>query len=260
MKELDDLLRSAVDQLNLRHFFEQISRDITFWRKLPKRFNSNKIKISPECGLRYWVNSIEKADPNLLRWTEDLLDDSATVWDIGSNLGIFAAAAESRRQVNDVIALEPDLTLASYIRSTVDKNDLGETIKVLPVAASDTEQIARFSVSDRSRARNSLEDRLDSNVLRETLVPTISLDFLLRETSPPDFLKIDVEGAELSVLQGAKDLLQTSRPKIVCEVSQENEHAVTTLLKGFNYELFDAGDPNYSSVERAVFDTLATPE
>ena len=56
-----------------------------------------------------------------------------------------------------------------------------------------------------------------------------------------DLLKIDVEGMELEVLEGAQESIQRSRPEIVVEVIKSDEKAVSNLLEAAGYRCFPMG-------------------
>jgi len=58
------------------------------------------------------------------------------------------------------------------------------------------------------------------------LVPLLTLDLLLQDRRPPDLIKIDVEGAEVAVIDGARQLLETVRPTVLIEVSSTSAKAV----------------------------------
>lgn len=64
-----------------------------------------------------------------------------------------------------------------------------------------------------------------------------TLDVVAAQTFVPDFMKIDVEWAELDVLQGAKEILSTRKPSLILEThSLELEVSCIELLKGHGYE------------------------
>lgn len=72
-------------------------------------------------------------------------------------------------------------------------------------------------------------------------------------------LKIDVEGAELEVLNGAATLLRTVRPVIHIEVGATSRDPVARLLHGAGYDLFDAEtEPERRrALETAAWNTIA---
>jgi len=74
-------------------------------------------------------------------------------------------------------------------------------------------------------------------------VLTVSLDWLADRLPPPDVLKIDVEGAELAVFQGAKQLLKTKRPILIFELTRPNWDEESRLLRDLGYTLFDSDLP-----------------
>ncbi len=72
-----------------------------------------------------------------------------------------------------------------------------------------------------------------------TRVKTISLDeFARKDGALPNFLKIDVEGAELLVLNGAKELLAKHHPTIFLAIhSHEMNHECAALLGHLGYRI-----------------------
>ena len=92
------------------------------------------------------------------------------------------------------------------------------------------------------RLRFFLGDVRDIDSVRETqTVPTVTLDSLVEHFPIPDMVKIDVEGAELLVLEGGSKVLN-NHPTLHCEVPERNTSAVQQLLNDFGYTLFDADD------------------
>ncbi|AUX21452.1 uncharacterized protein SOCEGT47_019360 [Sorangium cellulosum] len=54
------------------------------------------------------------------------------------------------------------------------------------------------------------------------------------------FMKIDVEGMEMDVLDGARELIERDRPTIAMEVDRANEHAFWSWVAGVNYHVVHA--------------------
>jgi hypothetical protein len=68
-------------------------------------------------------------------------------------------------------------------------------------------------------------------------VDQVSLDAFCANARLPAFIKIDVEGAELSVLHGMRALLSTARPAMMVEVSYRRQDSVA-LLHSIGYKVF----------------------
>jgi FkbM family methyltransferase len=88
-------------------------------------------------------------------------------------------------------------------------------------------------------------------------VPAVTIDSLLEKYLPPSILKIDVEGHELQVLQGAKRVLAEIRPTIWSEVNHEHSKEVADLLRAAGYVIKSAKTGEVT--ESAYWDTLAIP-
>jgi FkbM family methyltransferase len=250
----------------IRLLAEQISRKFVFKRRLPGRFGGASLFVSTEGGLRYCRPSIEKVDPYLINIALEVLRPGDTVWDIGANVGLFTfAAAGLVGPEGRVLSVEPDSWLINLLRRSVQLNR-GRCARVdlLPVAVSNSVGISELFIAKRSRASNHLQGAGLSQAggcREKQLVPTTPLDSILGSYPAPRVLKIDVEGMEVCVLQGATRILREARPIVICEVSEENADAVTHILIEAGYKLFDADLPGPArpSLGRASWNTLAVP-
>ncbi len=178
----------------------------------------------------------------------ELVQPNTIVWDIGANVGLFSFAAAALGA--KVVAVEPDPWLASLIHRSALINKLPVT--ALAAAVSDRIGIRELHTSDEGKSSGSLE----GNGAGQTVI-SMTLDSLLNYFAAPQVLKIDVEGAELSVLEGSQRVLQ-ERPRLFCEVTDHHE-AIGELLRNANYDFFAARASTRSSLKRPSRDTLAVP-
>ena len=105
-------------------------------------------------------------------------------------------------------------------------------VNVLPWALGEEDGSATLYVVEGNTVLNSLRPQANAKSATPTRVAVRPLDMVLGElrVERVDFVKLDVEGAELAVLRGATRLLGTlPRPVILCEVQEE-----TSLAWGYS--------------------------
>jgi FkbM family methyltransferase len=208
---------------------------------------------------------MERIDPVLLRMVSENVRPGDVIWDIGANMGLFSfAAAVAAGPGGRVLSVEPDAVLVGLLRRSATSPHSHAPVEVLPAAVADRCGVARFHIARRNRSTNHLDGfgTTQTGGIRATeLVPTVSLDCLAAHFSPPDILKIDVEGAEAQVLAGASAVLRC-HPRVICEVAQENAAAVRDVLTGAGYTLYDGEQPagQRSPLASASYNTLAIHE
>ncbi len=246
-----------------RRFLELLSRRRVLKRRLPRDVGGASIFVSPDAQLKYLKPGKGAFDRELLAIAKDYLGSQSNVWDIGANVGVFTFAAASLVGKGRILAVEADIWLAQLISRSVLLNKKREyNITVLPVAISDQVGVASFMIAARGRASNALRsaggNSMMGGVRQICTVPTLTLDILLNETFKPDFVKIDVEGAEKMVLNGAGKTLSSARPVFYIEVNASNCDDVTHIFKYYHYRLVDGSTG--APIDRCTDNSLAFPE
>ncbi len=244
-----------------------MSRGVVLRRRLPSKFGSLPIYVTPEAGLRYWLR-MSQVDPFLYNMVEELVQPGSVVWDVGANVGLFGLCAAALAGPSGyVVSIEPDLWLAHLVarssRRISHSSSASAHVKVLCAAVSDSCGISELVIAERERASNHLVGASGSTQARAQRFtqPTVSvtLDSLLLHFPAPSVVKIDVETHETSVLRGAEKILNEIKPKILCEVHKQNSMDVTNLLHAAGYQLYGAQTQPHPPTKRAWFNTLAVP-
>lgn len=157
---------------------------------------------------------------------ESRLKPGSVFCDVGANVGYYSLFA-SRLVGNDgqVFAFEPNPDLVPLLRRSVRFNHR-ENVAVLPVGVGRASSVARLQVmrsSGVSFVGDPSDVRAEDRPRGSEWIPVMRLDDALRgHLSRLDLLKIDVEGRELDVLEGARETLETHRPAVVIEVAPTN--------------------------------------
>lgn len=151
----------------------------------------------------------------------------AVCWDVGAHVGYHSLAFAA--QGAEVLAFEPNQANAERLLAHLEKNPtLGAHIRHSPVALSDRDGKMTFvqctdlntgsSGSHLAEALPPLGRGLYPSFARIE-VPALRMDALIHGgETPPDVIKIDVEGGEYLVLQGGRKLLSDRKPILLIEV------------------------------------------
>jgi FkbM family methyltransferase len=137
------------------------------------------------------------------------LDSNSIYYDIGTNIGYHAVAVQQTTGCK-VMAFEPHpnhFSVAAY-------NCQNKPIQLFHTALGDTEGTMTISDFDETIMGNYGEVGINEKGIE---VPVMRLDDLPELTSVVTLMKIDVEGAELEVLKGAEQTIDTQRPVIFYE-------------------------------------------
>ena len=159
------------------------------------------------------------------------------VLDVGANLGYYTllagdlVGAEGR-----VVAVEPNPTLFRHMMDSVHANGYGGKVTGLRAALSDQSQGAAAPflcpVAHPLNGRF-LEPDDDAALLGQEgpIIEVDILDDLSSHFDRLDFIKIDVEGAELAVLKSLQPLIAKYRPKVVCEFKFTRGYTYDDLIE-----------------------------
>jgi FkbM family methyltransferase len=193
--------------------------------KVNPRFETEYIYGKPEPVDRLWI---------------DYLPPGGVFYDVGSQIGYFAIAAARRvGPEGKVYAFEPDPANARLIAENALRNHV-EVEVVERAVWRRSEPRMRFARASPSWDPSRMSGQLDgAEPGKQTIeVETVTLDDFVRAHRPPDFIKIDVEGAEADVVEGARDVLLRLRPVVAVEAHSEAlRRRVADILEQSGYRL-----------------------
>ena len=186
-----------------------------------------------------------------LRLLPFLVDRTRTAVDVGANVGVYTHAL--LRLARKVVSVEANPRLADALRTT-----FGRRITVINAAASREDGEAVLRIPDMGPRGSGLatvaaENALSDRSFTEVTVPARRLSALIDADEPVGFLKIDVEGHELAVLEGGRELIARQRPVILLEAEERHRpdavRSIVAFLQPLGYGGFMLRDGVLASID-----------
>lgn len=173
------------------------------------------------------------------------------IWDVGANRGAWTRAAIRYFPDSEFTLLEPQDQLKENIEDLI---RLGHKIRWINAGAGAHSGRFPFYVDRRDPGSSFLDlPRITQEAVQCIEVPMFSLNEVLASLSlpVPEMLKIDAEGLDLKVLEGATHLLGKTEI-ILAEASinqldfENTPRALIDAMEGYGYRLIDITDLNRS--------------
>ena len=186
---------------------------------------------------------------------ERVLRSGDIYYDIGSNTGIFSIDAAITIPNLTVYAFEPQPSLTNHIRRSIDANNL-QRVKCLELMLGREEGETTLYLSRQAIRASMIPLERGFQQLR---LPMRTVDSLISsgEIEAPDVIKIDVEGAETKVFEGARQTLRTNNPSVIFEADEnlvrfgvEVQNVFDSLLQATRYRFYAIEPDGYLSIAR----------
>lgn len=216
-----------------------------------------RVLVHPGNDLSRCVYVAGTFEPNEFTFLAQVLRPSMCFVDVGANEGMYTVFAARRvGPTGKVLALEPSSREFRRLTANLDLNRL-TNVTALQLAASDRPgsgmlRVAGFGhegLNTLGEFVGAIEESAIERVKLTTLDDLVEAEGL----DHIDALKIDAEGGEFAILQGARRILAVHRPIILLELFQEalqkqnaSRDAILNLLRssGYTFRVFGpAGGP-----------------
>ncbi len=179
------------------------------------------------------------------RLIERVLTAGEVFWDVGANIGYFSLiAAQKLGNTGQVAAFEPGSEAFARLVENLALNSF-TSVHPFQVAVADQEGEAVLHLSKEVSDSGASLYRPRGEASRQEVCRVVSLDAFSRDQlwARPTLVKIDVEGAELAVLQGARQVLEHCRPLLLVELEAavliavgRTKTEVQEFLRPFGYQ------------------------
>jgi FkbM family methyltransferase len=246
--ELEKALKLNPNDLNTRRWLAVVNRLLKgqtklkfFYQEMPIKFEITSRNIGPAMyhvsGTFYELKELEVIRQNIR--AKDVIVD------VGSNTGNHLVYFAKIMKAGKVIPIEFHPETIELLKRHIDFNEIenadlsklgyavGKEKGEFILAEHPANDLCLTEVFASDRHNNSYQYRGD----RDTKIEIIPLDELIEEKV--DFLKIDVEGLELDVLEGAKNIFLKFRPDAMVEVKKANKKSFFYWLEKMGYRVVE---------------------
>ncbi len=175
-----------------------------------------------------------------------------TVLDCGANVGVYTRAALDEGAAL-VVAIEPAPENIEVLRRNFAAEIAAGRVIVYPKGVWDRDDILTLHVDPHNSAADSFVIHREGS--HEILkIPVTTIDRLAAELklAHVDFIKMDIEGAEVKAIEGGRGTIAKHRPRLAVSAYHDRDHpvaiprAVRAIHSGYNMECGPCAESNWS--------------
>ncbi len=245
------------------YLYYRLSR-LFFNKPLKIRLNnlnlySNHKKNKTSYSLLQKCNFFDVSEINTIRRLNNI--SKLILIDCGCNFGFYSFYTASLSKENEIISIEASKNTLKEFNDNLRINDFSN-IRVLNKAVSDiNNKRMEFNESEKDWESSLLVSKFSN--IQKSFVETVTVDSLIEKKNINNKLlviKIDVEGADLNVLHGAKKTIEKNKPFIIIEFSKFihmnkkfNFDYLASFLKINNYQIYSKNGDKRSLQEILQF-------
>ena len=206
------------------------------------------------------VETFFTTEPETLEWIDSFNDNKKIIfWDVGANIGLYSIYAAIKNPDIEIISFEPSTSNLRVLSRNISINKLEEKIKIHQLALSkDQNQHLAIEESEfiEGYAMNTFgagidfEGKATQPKNRYKILGT-NINYLIKNNilSTPNYIKIDVDGIEHLILEGANSYLDNSEIRsISIELNENFKGQFNSVLKIMDKSKFSIKHKKHASL------------
>ena len=249
LKMMDNILRFFVNRSFLIYFKDFIEDNAY------KKINISNTKTSffiPNRLVEWRVDTFFTKEPETLEWIDGFEKKNNLIfWDIGANIGLYSIYNVIKNKNSVSISFEPSSSNLRVLTRNISINRLEKNIKVFPLPL--TNKVNQFQIMNENDfieggslnsfgEKFNFEGEIFENKMNYQIFGT-SINYLIENNilEIPDYIKIDVDGIEHFILEGASKYLENKKIKsLSIEINEnfkEQYEKVMEIMKKNNFKV-----------------------
>jgi FkbM family methyltransferase len=240
LREIQRKLPVILDRVVPDRFRLKLKDRLGFVRRMDYRPYDIYLTIDTLTEYEIRLHSCAK-EPETVAWIEEFLKEGYTLYDVGANVGAYSLVASKASQGKSIIlAFEPAFSTFANLCRNVLLNGCSGSIIPLNLALSGETRLDTFNYLGMSAGSSCHSYGKNLLFTGETFDPTFkqttisyTIDDFIRTFSlnVPNLIKIDVDGIELEILEGAHHTLKDPNVKsVLVEVYEGNPDAMNKII------------------------------
>lgn len=185
-------------------------------------------------------------EEKVLIYLAERMKENGVFYDIGANIGTHSIFIGKAFHKVEVIAFEAEKKNYTHLLKNIRFNHCSN-IDCYNIAAGDKQSqeelfLYRKVAGEGGNSLVELPGKTTQTVMQWDLDSFVGIN----EISPPDLIKIDVEGYEMHVIKGMKEIISTYSPEILIEIHPKylieqfnNERVVHEYMESLGYEVIE---------------------
>ena len=236
-----DILFNKITKRSILIWFKEFIQDDSY-----KTINILNKKVNffvPNQITQWRVETFFTKEPETLEWIDSFNDNKKIIfWDVGANIGLYSIYAALKYPDIEIVSFEPSTSNLRILSRNISINKLEEKIKInqLPLTK-DQNQYLMFEESEfiEGWAMNTFGAGIDfegkpMQPKNRYKIFGTNINHLIENNilSIPNYIKIDVDGIEHLILEGASDHLDNSEIRSMSiELNENFKDQVNSVLK-----------------------------
>ncbi len=206
--------------------------------------NNKEIKFfTPNLLTEYRVMSFYSKEPETLEWIDKFKNKKNSIfWDIGSNIGLFSIYNTLKNKNFTTISFEPSTSNLRVLSRNIFINKFENKIKIFPIPLSKKKNsflmmnegnfMEGGALNSFGESFNFEGKKFKSNMKYQTIGTSINYLLENKILEIPDYIKIDVDGNEHLILEGADKFLSNKKIKsLSIEINENFSKQYKTVIK-----------------------------